>query len=60
MNVATLHTNADDMALVQRLYDLSNAPGAWQDELTQLDALVYGRMAVTYGLEAEASQRIAA
>lgn len=50
MNVAILHTDAAELALVQRLFDLSNGAQAPDAELAQLDALVYGRMAATYGV----------
>lgn len=50
MNVAVLNTDSAELALVQRLFDLSNSPGTSEAELAQLDALVYGRMATAYGV----------
>lgn len=50
MNVATLDADSAELALVQRLFDLSNNAGAAEAELAQLDALVYGRMAAAYGM----------
>lgn len=40
----------ESIALVQRLFDLSSTADAQDVELARLDALVYSRMATTYGM----------
>lgn len=47
-------------ALVQRLFDITGNPATDINELTQLDAIVYGRMAEHYGLDLADALRLAA